>query len=445
MPLDLWIWTAAIAISALIVATYSYSFARRGRADRRRLAEAQALGFDRPAGQYPHIDLELCIGCSACVDACPEGDVLGMVGGKAVVVNGIRCVGIAACEPACPVGAIEVGLGPIRGRPDLPVLDDEGQTRVPGLFVAGELSGLSLVHNAVNQGYRIVTAIAQRIAQDRQPGDLRDLIIIGAGPAGISAALAAVEYRLDSLTLEQEKDFGGTIFNYPRRKLVHTQPIEIPLYGSLEAGEHSKEDLLELFEDLRHTHQLKVVFEQRVTGLQQIDGGLRVLTENGAFEARFVVLALGRRGTPRKLGIPGESLPKVMYQVRDAALYTHQRILVVGGGDSAVEAALGLAAQPGNEVRLSYRRRSFARIKRKNQERLEKAIRKGELEAVLGSSLTAIEDTRVRLEVDGQVSVFENDAVFILAGGLAPFAMLKEMGIQFGDQIDGHDGSAAGA
>lgn len=438
--MDAWIWPLALLVSALVITTYWRGFRRRLHHDRHRLAEARQLGFDKPRGQYPHIDASACIGCGTCVDVCPEGDVLGMVGGQAVVVNGARCIGIALCELACPVGAIEVGLGDVKGREDLPLLDEDRQTSVPGLYIAGELGGLSLVRNAIRQGREIVHHLAGRSTAARPDAVDHALVVVGAGPAGLSAALAATESGLDYVVLEQEESFGGTVLHYPRRKLVHTQPVELPLYGEVAEGEHSREDMLELFDGLFRRYGLNIDFGRRVTAIRKTDETFEVVTSVQTYRAACVLLALGRRGSPRKLGVPGEELAKVMYQVRDAEEYQGQRILCVGGGDSAVEAAMGLGRQPGNEVWLSYRRERFGRIKRKNDERLAAEVEAGNVRLVLPSTVREIRPQEVVLDVAGEPRVLANDWVFVFAGGEPPFPLLREAGVLFGADPPGATG-----
>ena len=441
------IWGSALALTAAVVFGYVFATRRRVRLDRERLEEARRLGIDTPKGQYPYINPDVCIGCGGCIKACPEGDVLGNVGGLATVVNGMRCIGIGQCIKACPVGgAIELRVGSFKGRADVPVLDDERETTVPGVYIAGELGGLALIRNAVEQGRDTVRSIAERLDEERpSPSpDVLDLAIVGAGPSGLSAALSAVEHELSYVVLEQESDFGGTIFQYPRRKLTHTQPVELPLYGTLKREEYTKEELLELFSDLIDQHQLRLQLGERVMSLDRTDRGtFEIRTANGdgpeggakVHQARNVLLALGRRGTPRKLGVPGEQLPKVMYQVRDAAQYRRRQVLVVGGGDSAIEAAMGLARQPGNQVAISYRKEQFFRIKKKNEERLAKLLKRGRIQLIMQSNVVEITETSVRLKTpDGELEI-DNDFVFVLIGGIPPFKLLREFGIKFGDEV----------
>jgi thioredoxin reductase/NAD-dependent dihydropyrimidine dehydrogenase PreA subunit len=428
------VWGVSLAVVAAIVLPYVLSFRRRRHADRSRKEEAARLGVDRPQAQFPFIDPMRCIGCGTCVDACPEGDVLGIVGGTATVVNGLRCVGHGRCEIACPVGAIEVGLGDLKSRKDIPVLDEWQQTTVRGVFVAGELGGLALVKNAIAEARRVVDRVARLAPAARAAGggDVLDVVIVGAGPAGLTAAAAARERGLSHVVLEQERDLGGTIFHYPRRKLVLVQAVDMPILGRLGEGEYAKEDLLGILQDVCRRGDLRVRFGERVQGLERSGGVFAVRSTSGVTLSRFVVLALGRRGTPRKLGAPGEELPKVMYQLTDAESYEHQRILVVGGGDSAVEAALGLARQRGNRVTLSYRREKLVRIKKKNEQRVGELLSSRQIEGAFGTEVERIGPSSVRLKSHGGVRELPNDYVFVFAGGEPPFELLRLMGVRFG-------------
>jgi thioredoxin reductase len=431
---DVLAWGVSLVVVAAIVLPYVLAFRRRRHADRARKAEAVELGFDRPPAQYPFVDPMYCIGCGSCVAACPEGDVLGVVGGVATVVNGLRCVGHARCEIACPVGAITVGLGDVKSRADVPVMDEWHETSVPGMFVAGELTGMALVRNAVMHGRRVVDRIAQRAAGARGRGtaDIYDIAVVGAGPAGLTAAAFARERGLSSVLLEQEADLGGTVLHYPRRKLVLVQALEIPFLGTLREGEYEKEDLLETFQDLTRRAQLNVRFGAKVTGVVRPNEHFAVQCGGLEFPARFVILALGRRGSPRRLGVPGEELPKVTYQLVDAASYEGKRILVVGGGDSAVEAAIGLARQRGNRVTLSYRREKLVRIKKKNEERIAGLLAKGRIEGAFGTEVQEIGPASVRVKTPAGTRELPNDYVFVFAGGEPPFGLLRQMGVRFG-------------
>lgn len=426
------LWGGAVLIVGLLVLPYLFRFRKRIRRDRERKEEAVALGIDRPAAQFPYIDPSRCIGCGACVKACPEGDVLGIVGGTAVVVNGLRCVGHGRCEEACPVGAIQVGLGDLKSREDVPLLDENHQTTVSGLYIVGELGGLSLVRNAASQGRKVVERLArQRISGD--PGVL-DVAIVGAGPAGLSAGLTAATSGLTYVVFEREENLGGSLLHYPRRKMVLTQPVDLSPWGALDREEYTKEVLLELFEGLVHDHTLDVRFGEPVQDVQRAEDGTFALRTSCGTEirARSVVLALGRRGTPRKLGVPGEDLSKVMYRLVDAEGYKDQKILVVGGGDSAAEAAIGLSRQPGNVVTLSYRREKLVRLKKKNQDALDSLLAAGKVRPLFSSQPVEIGPGSVRLRAGDRDVEVANDWVFVFAGGVPPFDFLKKMGVRFG-------------
>lgn len=436
MSFEALVWGLSLAVVGAIVLPYVLSFRRRRHVDRARKEEAARLGIDRPTAQFPFIDPTRCIGCGTCVEACPEGDVLGIVGGTATVVNGLRCVGHGRCEVACPVGAIEVGLGDLKSRKDIPLLDRWQQTTVPGLFVAGELGGLALVKNAIGQARTVVSRVAQLAQTTRRAGggDVFDVVIVGAGPAGLAAAAAAHERGLTHMVLEQEHDLGGTIFHYPRRKLVLVQSVEIPILGALREGEYAKEDLLRVLQELCRRGPIHVRFGERVLAVTRSEGLFSVKSTSRVSLARFVILALGRRGTPRKLGVPGEGLSKVMYQLSDAESYQGQRVLIVGGGDSAVEAAIGLARQRGNAVSLSYRREKLVRIKKKNEESIAQLLASGRVEGLFSSEVEEIGPRSVRVRMPEGPRDLPNDYVFVFAGGEPPFGLLRGMGVGFGGE-----------
>lgn len=426
-----------VAFLLLVVVPVVHHVRRTRRREAAALAAARRLGAssDGPRAQHPRIDRAHCIGCGACTDVCPEGDVLGLIGGKAAIVHPQKCIGHGLCAEACPVGAIEIVMASPSVGADLPQLSEQQETSIPGLFIVGELSGLALIKNAVNQGRDCVDTIAARLGSpNRQAGPpgLVDVCIVGAGPGGISASLRAVERKLRYVTLEQD-ELGGTVAKYPRQKLVMTSPVEFPLHGKFRRLEVSKEELLEFWGKAVREAGLRVQANERVEDIRrEHDGSFTVVTARGRYTARAVILALGRRGTPKKLEVPGEELPKVMYSLLDAEAYQDARILVVGGGDSAAEAAMGLAYQRGNQVTLAYRGESFHRLKDRNARRLQEAAAAGRVTLLLESQPEAILPHAVVLNVAGRRREIPNDYVWIFAGGTSPAAFLERIGVRTG-------------
>jgi thioredoxin reductase len=257
-------------------------------------------------------------------------------------------------------------------------------------------------------------------------------LIVGAGPSGISASLRAIEKKLRYVTLERD-EIGGTVAKYPRQKLVMTSPVEFPMYGKFKKTELSKEHLLAFWDMVLNRSDFNVRTGEAVEDIKrETDGTLTVVTSTNRYQTRAVVLALGRTGIPRKLDVPGEDLPKVMYRLIEADHYINKKILVVGGGDSAVEAAMGLASQKGNVVTLSYRKDGFSRIKERNSQRIQEFMRTQKLRVVFNSTPAEIRKESVLLEINGSLEEIPNDCVWIFAGGVPPNDFLKKIGVGFG-------------
>ena len=428
------------AITLVIIAVPLIIYISRMRIKQARIkhaAEHGSLFSEGPRAQHPHIDISKCIGCASCVRVCPEGNVLGVIGGKASIINGYKCVGHALCADACPVEAITMlGSDPSMSA-DLPFLSGDHETNIPNLFIAGELGGLALIKNAVNDGRDCIDIIKKRmdtVAAEQSGPEVYDVCIVGAGPAGISASLRAIENKLRYITLEQN-EIGGTVSKFPRQKLVMTSPVEFPLYGKFRKISLSKEELIEFWNSVGRRADFRVRTGEFVENIQkEPDGSFLIETVKQQYRAQAVILALGRRGTPKKLGIKGEELPKVMYSLIETEAYTKKDILVIGGGDSAVEAAMGLANQKGNRVTLSYRKECFTRIKERNAQRIEEYIRTKRLKVLFNSNPVEIRGWAVVMDVAGNVVELPNDYVWIFAGGTSPNAFLERIGIQFGTQ-----------
>jgi thioredoxin reductase/Pyruvate/2-oxoacid:ferredoxin oxidoreductase delta subunit len=427
-----------LLIAAIVTMFFVRRYLNKQKAREQRAHEAAKKGSlrsDGPRSQHPQINTSTCIGCATCTTVCPEGDVLAMLAGQAVIVNGYKCIGHSLCAEACPVGAITMVMASPSMSADMPHLTSEYETSVPNMFIAGELGGLALIKNAVNQGRDCIDTIAARIPSLRagKPGaDILDAIIVGAGPGGISASLRAIERKLNYLTLD-EGEIGGTVAKYPRQKLVMTSPVELPIYGKFRKTELSKEDLLAVWNEVLHKVEFKFRSNEKVEEIARgEDGVFTVITAKGQYRARSVVLAIGKGGSPRKLGVKGEDLPKVMYRLIETDHYVNKNILIVGGGDSAVEAAMGLANQVGNKVTLSYRKEGFTRLKDRNEKRMEESIRKGKVRVIFTSNPVEFKEKSAILEVAGKSQEIPNDFVWIFAGGEPPTAFLKKVGVRVG-------------
>jgi len=377
---------------------------------------------------------DLCVGCGACVDACPEPGALSMRGKLAVVDPG-KCKGHGECIPACPLGAISVARGNATNRVVVPQVDANFQTSVPGLYIVGELGGRALIKNAVNEGRvaaeHVVKLAARRRGRHRADAiqSIADMAIIGSGPAGLSAGLVAHRSDIRYLVLEQGT-LAETVRSYPRHKVLFAEPLTMPLYGDLWVSDASKESLLAVWERVIARTGLRVLTGQRVRSVTREETCFVINTDNASHRAHAVVLALGRRGTPRRLNVPGEDLPNVFYDIAEMSDFAGRRVLVVGAGDSAVESALGLANQTGTTVTLSYRGDAFSRVKERNRARIEAAIADGRVTALRRSAVKEIRPGMAIVDVDGTTEAVQCDDVVIRIGGDPPNALLEQLGVR---------------
>jgi thioredoxin reductase (NADPH) len=419
---------------------YIYVTERRNRSEREQAIEA---GRHEPVTIQPYVDLGLCMGAGACVTACPE-NVLRLIDGQAVAVNMSACIGHGVCVPVCPVDAIQLVFGSDKRGIDIPEVGAGFETNVKGLYIAGELGGMGLIAAAAEQGVQAMQAAAAGI--QKRPGR-KDVIIVGAGPAGLAAALVAKQKGLDYLLVDQG-EVGGVVRHYPRKKLVFIRPLTLPLYGKVNLKQLYKEELVDLFVDVVKKCGIEVSGNERVEGVAALpDGGFAVKTVNRTVEGQRVILALGRGGTPRKLDVPGEEQEKVSYSLLEPEHFQNEHVVVVGGGDSAVEAAMQLGEQPGNKVLLSYRGDKINRPKEKNIKRLKDAVKKGQVELLLSSTVKEIGEDRIVLDQQGEVRVLPNDHVFVFAGGILPTKFLQDAGIKirkhYGKRVVDADADAA--
>ncbi len=424
--LSMWIYPA---ILFTVWGLYIGLKTRKKRAAVRARREAIDAGLIEPASLHPVINHNRCLGCGSCAAACPEQpghQVLGLIGGKSHLINPTDCIGHGACLKACPADAITLVFGTERRGVEIPVVDQSFETDVPGLYVAGELGGMGLVRNAIEQGCQAMESIKK--VKGIGSGSILDVLIVGAGPAGFAASLSAKESKLRCVTVEQDS-LGGTVFNFPRNKIVMTAPVDLPMVGRVKFTETTKEKLLEFWQKVERDTKVKINYKERVDSITRVDEGFEVKTTLATYQARTVLLAIGRRGTPRKLGAPGEELPKVVYRLIDPEQYRAHKVLVVGGGDSALEAAISIAEEPDTNVTISYRSANFSRAKEKNRRKVKEAEEAGRLKVLFNSNVKAITEKSVEIDESGKTIELDNDAVIVNAGGILPTAFLKKVGI----------------
>lgn len=433
-----------IIIVALLVVFILYLYYRKHKdgteINKLKIEKAKEFGFHEPISLHPVINEDICIGSGACIAACPEKDILGIVSGKAQIINASHCVGHGACFHACPVEAITLVMGTEKRGVELPHVSQNYETNIKGIYIAGELGGMGLIKNAVEQGSLAMKNIIKALPS--KTNYQYDVIIVGAGPAGIAASLTAAKENKKFLTLEQDS-LGGTVFTFPRAKIVMTSPMDLPLHGKVKLHETSKSELLNLWSEVLDKNNISINENEKVQEIVSYGNYFEVLTNQGKYTSSKVLLSIGRRGSPRKLGVPGENKEKVAYRLLEPELIKNQKVLLVGGGDSAIETALLLTEDGTNKVTLSYRSNSFNRLKPLNLQKIESSIKQNLISVIYESNVVEISDNEVMLKLkNGSTIPIQNDLVYIFAGGELPNKFLEKIGIKitkkFGEAVLKH-------
>lgn len=423
------VYGAVLLLCTLTIFFYMRRKTKKSIETVKKVAVAKEEGLFEPISLHPHINLADCIGSGACITACPEKDIIGITNGIATVINTSNCVGHGACFHACPVEAISLRIGTEKRGVDLPHVSEDYETNIKGIYIAGELGGMGLIKNSVEQGQQAMENIAKNRKASKE--NVIDVVIIGAGPAGISATLEAKKQGLSCITLEQDS-LGGTVYTFPRAKIVMTSPMDLPLYGKAKLYDTSKDELLQLWKKVISEQNLEILENTKVESITPLaDETFKIITNTGSeYICNNVLLSIGRRGSPRKLGIPGEDSQNVAYRLLEPERIKKKKIIVVGGGDSAIESAL-LLLQNNNQVILSYRKDKFSRLKPKNREKIEQASTDNLIRVIYNSNLISINEKSVLLSTEGnEAQEIENDLVYIFAGGELPTSFLQNAGIQ---------------
>jgi thioredoxin reductase/NAD-dependent dihydropyrimidine dehydrogenase PreA subunit len=424
----LYVLLALVAVAGVPYVLWTRLEARKQRRARAVHEDVLAMGDDVvPPSLHPEIDLDACIGSGSCVRACPEGEILGITDGRARLINPLACVGHSACMQSCPVGAIKLVFGTVTRGIELPMLTPEFETNQRGIYIIGELTGMGLIRNAAIQGKQVGATIAR--SGRRAGAGAADVIIVGAGPAGIAAALGCMAHGLSVQILEQSV-YGGTIAHYPRKKIVMTGTLDLPGYGMIRKRTMEKEELLSLWRDIRDRVGFDVREGARVEAIAREGDRWCVIGPDFSERAASVVLALGRRGAPRQLGVPGEDKHKVAYRLLEPEPFAGKHVMVVGGGNAAADCVIALAdSKLPQSVSISYRRHNLARLRDSVRQRFTQMIDAKMITPYLGTEVVAIDDTVVTLSGPSGLVNVANDQMIVQIGGTAPGDLLKSIGI----------------
>ncbi len=433
-------WVVPLALgglAVLLMAVFTMLSARKRHSQM--VAPAVTVG---PRILVHDINDDRCTGCDACVAVCPT-NVLDLVANKSRVLRFEDCIQCEACMFACPTEALV--MFPEGATPPplkIPEIDENFQTAVAGQYLIGEVAGKPLVKNAANLGRAVVEHM---LATGMRGGALGrgdttvDVAIVGSGPGGLSAALTCVQKGLSYVVLEKEQLIASTIARYPKGKLVMAEPYDTLNLSLLPVFDSAKEQLIPIWRELLDRVGIKIRQGESVEAVQKAgDGTFDIRTTVGAYRAQRVVLSIGTRGKPRTLQVPGENLPKVFSLLEDPDEWRGRAVLIVGGGDSAVEAALALA-DSGAKVMISYRGKGFNRAAPKNKQTIEAYASEGRIKAKLGSQVLGFENDTVTLALaDGSQKRYPNDAAFVLIGADPPVQWLEKMGIKFVERPHQH-------
>ena len=421
----------------LMVSIAIFSIIKKGKKSKKAISTLEKnirANLHEPATLHPEINDSLCAGCGACVKACPEGEILQLISHKAVLVYPTKCIGHGACEASCPFGAIDLVFGTKTRGMEIPRITTDFETNIPGLYIAGELGGMGLIRNAIKQGKFATYDAISKMGQNNQSTDT-DIFIVGAGPAGFSSALAAKEKNQKYILIEQNS-FGGTIFNFPRQKIVTSHPLEFPIVGNKKFKSNIvlKEEILNVFSKIKNENNLVIHEKETFKNLKKLDNGtFEIETSKGKYTSKKVILGMGVRGSPRKLGIPNEDLAKVTYNLVDPEEYQNSSIAIVGGGNAGLEAAQYLSKPHlKNKIHLVVRggaKEAFSRSNEQNQNLVFELEKKKLITIHYDSAIKSIEQDHIILTTGNSELKLINHYIFIFAGADVPFKFLMSLGI----------------